>query len=81
MAKQVTAMPCTKAGQSIGAKGSVVQVNFGSAFSSVPRVVLTPHSNNPAWITEVSVSYFKWENSSNKDDVTVDWKATDADNI
>jgi len=62
-------------GISIGAKGATVQVDFGTAFSNVPRVTLTPHSDDFVWLVEVTATYFKWSNSSNQNDVTVDWIA------
>ena len=70
--------PNVKSGQSTGVKATEVQVNFGAAFSSIPRVSLTPLSNHVVWVTEVTTSYFKWNNNSKTVDVTVDWVATDA---
>ena len=67
-----------KSGQSTGAKGAIVQVDFASAFSSIPRVALTAHSDVGAWLTEVTAGYFKWTNNSKSADVTIDWIATDA---
>ncbi|MBA7669373.1 hypothetical protein ES703_77503 [subsurface metagenome] len=65
-----------KSGQSIGAKAAIVQVDFGTAFTILPRVILTPHSDNGVWLTEVTVDYFKWDNNSKSNDVTIDWIAT-----
>ena len=64
-----------QSGQSTGAKATIVQVNFSPAFSGIPRVSLTPHSNHSVWITEVTVNYFKWNNNSKNVDVTMDWIA------
>lgn len=62
-------------GVSVGIKAATVQVNFGTAFSNVPRVVLTSHSDDFVWLVEVTATYFKWCNGSNQNDVTVDWIA------
>ena len=62
-------------GVSTGAKGAVVQVNFGATFPNVPRVTLTAWSEHIASLVEITTTYFKWTNSSNNVDVTVDWIA------
>ena len=62
-----------KGGQSTSPKTVEKQVDFGSAFSAMPRILLTPWSAKLAWITEVTVNYFKWNNDSKNTDVTVDW--------
>jgi len=64
-----------KIGQSVGAKGATVQVDFAQAFTGVPKVSLTPWSAHIASLVEVTVSYFKWTNDSKSGDVTVDWLA------
>lgn len=67
-----------KSGQSTGAKAATVQVDFSSAFASIPRVVMTPHSVHTVSLVEVTTAYFKWTNNSKNVDVTIDWIATDA---
>jgi hypothetical protein len=62
-------------GQSTGAKGAVVQVDFSPTFSGTPRISLTPWSEHIVWVTEVATTYFKWINNSKNVDVTVDWVA------
>lgn len=69
-----------KSGVSVGAKGAVAQVDFGTAFSAVPRVVITDWNGVDAWLVEVTASYFKWENDSKQADVTIHWIATDVGN-
>ncbi len=69
-----------KSGVSVGAKGAVVQVDFGTAFSSVPRVVITDWNGVDAWLVEVTATFFKWGNDSKQADVTIHWIATDAGN-
>ncbi|GAH65861.1 unnamed protein product, partial [marine sediment metagenome] len=70
----------TKGGQSTGAKGAIVQVDFAIAFSSIPRVALVTHNDIGVWLTEVTVGHFKWSNNSKSADVTIDWIATNAEN-
>lgn len=64
-----------KSGSSTASKGAEVQVNFAAAFRSAPTVVLTPTSDKGVWVTEVGVSYFKWDNDSKNTDVAVHWIA------
>ncbi len=64
-----------QSGQSTGAKATIVQVDFPLAFSGVPRISLTPHSAHLIWLTEVTTTYFKWNNDSKNVDVTIDWIA------
>jgi len=64
-----------KTGQSVGAKGATVQVDFAQAFTAVPKVSLTPWSGNIVSLVEVTASYFRWMNDSKQNDVTVDWLA------
>lgn len=62
-------------GQSIGAKATVVQVDFGFTFSATPRISLTPWSEHIGSIISVSTTMFEWTNNSKNVDVTVDWIA------
>ena len=62
-------------GQSVAPKATVVQVDFSPDFSGIPRISLTPHSEHVVSITEVTTTYFKWDNDSKNVDVTVDWIA------
>ena len=62
-------------GQSIAPKDTVVQVDFSPAFSGVPRISISPWSEHFVLITEVTTTYFKWNNNSKNVDVTVDWIA------
>lgn len=61
--------------ESIGAKATEVQVNFAGTFTGIPKIALTPHSAHIVWITEITTTYFKWNNDSKNVDVTVDWMA------
>lgn len=69
-----------KSGQSTSPKATEAQVNFGTAFASTPRVVLTPTDDKGVWVTEITTTYFKWNNNSKNTDVTVYWIATNAGN-
>jgi hypothetical protein len=62
-------------GQSTGAKQTIVQVDFSPDFSGVPRVSFSPWSEHLVLITEVTTTYFKWNNDSKNVDVTIDWIA------
>ena len=64
-----------QSGQSTSPKVVEKQVDFGSAFSAVPKIILTSWSEKLVWITEVTVNYFKWNNNSKNTDVIVDWVA------
>ena len=67
--------PEYEAGQSTGTKGETKQVNFGSTFSSIPRVLLTPWSEHIVNLVSVSTTSFQWINNSKNVDVIVDWMA------
>jgi hypothetical protein len=62
-------------GQSIAPKATVVQVDFSPDFSGIPRISISPWSDHLVLITEVTTTYFKWDNDSKNVDVTVDWIA------
>ena len=62
-------------GQSTAPKATIVQVDFSPAFSGIPRVNMSPHSEHLVWVTEVTTTYFKWDNDSKNVDVTIDWIA------
>ena len=64
-----------QSGRSTAPKATVVQVNFSPGFSGVPRISISPWSQHIASITEVTTTYFKWNNDSKNVDVTVDWIA------
>ena len=62
-------------GQSIAPKATIVQVNFAPEFSAIPRINISPWSEHIVSITEITTTYFKWNNDSKNVDVTVDWIA------
>ena len=62
-------------GRSTAPKATVVQVNFSPEFSAIPRISISPWSQHIVLITEVTTTYFKWNNDSKNVDVTVDWIA------
>lgn len=62
-------------GQSTSPKRIEKQVDFSTSFSTIPKIVLTAHSGDTVYMTEVTTTYFKWNNNAASADVTVDWLA------
>lgn len=69
-----------KSGISTGPYGEEKQVDFLTAFASIPNVVIATTSGKPVGITEVTATYFKWKDWQYSGEVTVHWIATDAGN-
>lgn len=64
-----------KSGHSTSPKRVEAEEHFTAAFRSVPTVVITPTEEKGVWITEVTPTYFKWNNNSKNTDVTIHWIA------
>ena len=64
-----------KAGSSTSPFQTEEEVVFTIPFGSTPTVVLTPTDDVGTWITEVTKSSFKWNNSAKNGEVTVHWIA------
>ena len=64
-----------KSGQATSPKQIEAQVDFASAFLSTPAVTISAMGDKGAWLTEVTTTYFKWNNNSKNTDVTIHWIA------
>ena len=51
------------------------EVTFSVAFLSIPTVVITPADDVGTWVTEITVTSFKWNNSAKAGEVAVYWIA------
>ena len=60
-------------GQAVVPAKADTQVDFGITFTATPRVFLTAWNNDFTWLTEVTTTYFKFDNDKNSGTLTVDW--------
>ena len=64
-----------KAGSSTSPYETEEEVTFSVPFGSAPTIVITPTDDVGTWLTEVTASSFKWNNSAKSGEVTVHWIA------
>ena len=64
-----------KSGSSTSPYETEGEVTFTVAFGAAPTVVITPTDDVGVWITEITKSSFKWNNSAKAGEVTVHWIA------